>query len=180
MPESSTLYDNADSFGWFSIILHWTSTIAVVVLWYFGNSIESQSVELMADRRSLHVTLGLILWIPLAVRIGWRFMVRHPHVKGQTDTIHQLAKLTHYLMLIALIVMLTTGPIMAFLLAEGSTAQDIARWCHSTSALVLLLLVLLHVLGALKHLMFHEDEKQAHKSAVCKFGLLEIKGYVLG
>jgi cytochrome b561 len=45
------------------------------------------------------------------------------------------------------------GPI-----AESESIREMALFVHSTSALVLLWLVLFHVGGALKHLMFHTDD----------------------
>lgn len=161
MPKPGTLFDQPASYGWISIALHWISAIAVVGLWLLGTSIEFQSPEAMDARRSMHVTVGLIAWLPLAVRVFWRLRSVHPRAKGQSAFIHSFARLTHYLILLALTVMLVTGPLMALTLENPSALDEFAHFCHSTAATLLLCLVGLHVLGALKHLMFNADETVA-------------------
>ena len=47
---------------------------------------------------------------------------------------------------------------LAWLVSTGSLASDSIRAIHAGTANTLFLLVLVHILGALKHLMFHEDE----------------------
>lgn len=158
MTKRSSFYDQANSFGWISIVLHWTTTLAVIVLWFVGQSISSQPIDEIETRRALHITLGLIAWLPLAGRIGWRLSVAHPHVDGQTRLVHLVARITHYLILAALGVMIISGPLMAWALPDRTGVANFALVFHSNAAIVLLALVILHILGALKHLMFHEDE----------------------
>jgi cytochrome b561 len=154
----SSLFDRPHSFGWISIALHWTTTVAVVVLWLVGMSIMSQPIDEIDTRRSLHITIGLIAWLPLAGRIVWRFQASHPHVNGQSLLVHNIARTTHYLMLATVTVMIISGPIMAWALPDRTEIANFALAFHSRAAIVLLVLVTLHVLGALKHLMFHDDE----------------------
>ena len=84
MSKPRSLLDRNNSFGWLSIGLHWFATVAIILLWFIGQSIALQSIEQIDARRSLHVTLGLIVWLPLFARIVWRFKAGHPHVNGQT------------------------------------------------------------------------------------------------
>ena len=130
-------------------------------MWFIGQSIALQSIEQIDARRSLHVTLGLIVWLPLVVRIVWRFKAGHPRVNGQTLMTHRLAKAAHYVMLLLLLVMLISGPLMAWVMPERSALSEIAFSFHSFAAKALAVLVVLHILAALKHLMFHEDETVA-------------------
>ncbi|PCJ27263.1 MAG: hypothetical protein COA96_03510 [SAR86 cluster bacterium] len=165
MTKHNSLYDQADSFGWISIGLHWATTIAVLVLWFVGQSILSQAVDEIDARRSLHITIGLIVWLPIAARIVWRLRTKHPQLRGQTTWVRNTARAAHYLMLAALSVMLVSGPTMAwmryFSSPEGASTADIAFVFHSTAAMILAGLVSIHILGALKHLMFHDDETVA-------------------
>lgn len=161
MSPSRSLFDSTNSFGWLSIGLHWFATLAIVLLWFVGQSIASQSAEQIDTRRALHVTLGLIAWLPLVARIVWRFRSGHPRVNGQTLLTHRLAKATHYGMLIILTIMLITGPLMAWAMPERSDLAELTFLFHSNAAKALALLVVLHILAALKHLMFHEDETVA-------------------
>lgn len=157
-PRPGSLYDQPDSFGWISIGLHWASAVVITLLWFVGMSIAQQSAEAMDARRSLHITIGLIAWLPLAGRIAWRFLVPHPWAAGQSARTHQLARTAHLVMLGLLVVMLLTGPLVAWLGATGSTVAKGMFQMHALAARVLLVLVILHVLAALKHLMFHDDE----------------------
>jgi len=158
MTRRSLLYDRSDSFGWISIVLHWFTAVTVIVLWLVGQSIMSQPVAEIDARRSLHITVGLIAWVPLVVRIAWRLRVSHPHVSGQSRFIHQLACINHYLMLATLTVMIITGPLLAWALPGRTGIAAVAGLLHANAAKLMLVLVILHVLGALKHLMFHDDE----------------------
>ena len=161
MSKPRSLLDRNNSFGWLSIGLHWFATVAIILLWFIGQSIALQSIEQIDARRSLHVTLGLIVWLPLVARIVWRFKAGHPRVNGQTLMTHRLAKAAHYVMLLLLLVMLISGPLMAWVMPERSALSEIAFSFHSFAAKALAVLVVLHILAALKHLMFHEDETVA-------------------
>ena len=156
-----SLLDTQNSFGWFSIGLHWFATLAIILLWFVGQSISLQSIEQIDARRSLHITLGLIVWLPLVARIVWRYKSGHPHVNGQTLLTHRLAKAAHHLMLLLLSVMLISGPLMAWAMPGRNNLSELAFIFHSNAAKALAVLVVLHVLAALKHLMFHEDETVA-------------------
>lgn len=158
MSKTSTLYDQEKSFGWISIALHWFATLAITLLWFIGQSIAQMPAAEIDARRSLHVTLGLIVWLPLVARIVWRLRSRHPHVTGQSLLTHRLAQAAHYAMLLALGILLLSGPLMAWALPENSQMRESAFLLHSGAATTLALLVVLHVLAAMKHLMFHDDE----------------------
>lgn len=162
MTRRSSLFDQPNSFGWISIALHWSTALGIIGLWFIGTSISFQLPELMDDRRSLHITLGLIFWLPLAGRIAWRLLVPHPHVPGQSLRTHQVARALHYVLLAVLVVMLVSGPMLAWLLPEQMPERtgivDPLLFLHGTAANILAILVALHILAALKHLMFHDDE----------------------
>lgn len=158
---SSKWYDQPDSFGWISIALHWLTAVVIITLWFLGKSIEFQSADQLADRRSLHVTLGLIAWLLLAVRIFWRLRHSHPRARGQSTRIHQLARFTHYWMLTLLGVMLMSGPLLAWTLSYQPGIAGVIHRVHALSANLLALLIVIHIAGALKHLMFNDDETVA-------------------
>ena len=158
MSKDSSLHDQEESFGWISIALHWFATVAIILMWFIGQSIASLPAPEMDARRSLHITLGLIVWLPLVARILWRIKSRHPRVKGQSLLTHRLAKGAHYLMLVVLGILLLSGPLMAWAIPRSTNVMEIAFVFHANAAMALALLVVLHVLAALKHLMFHDDE----------------------
>jgi cytochrome b561 len=171
---TNRLLDQPDSFGWVSIWLHWTTAALVVVLWFIGQSIDDQAIEVMDTRRGIHVSVAVTAWLLLLVRIVWRVSGQHPRATGQSRIVHRVAKVVHYTMLIAIAVMMISGP--AFVWAHGDPTAvfgylqlpvavkeqvwiaGMAYTAHSTSSKVLAALVLIHVGGALKHMMFHEDD----------------------
>lgn len=158
MARHSSLHDQPNSFGWISIALHWTTAVAVIALWFVGSSITWVPAEEMDQRRALHITIGLISWLPLAARIVWRLCVRHPRAEGQSAREHRVARVVHTLMLLLIGLMILSGPIMAWSLPERTALTQLALVIHSNAANVLLALIVLHIGGALKHLMFDDDE----------------------
>ena len=158
MNQASSLQDQPNSFGWISIALHWITAAVITALWILGRSIEFQAADAIDTRRSLHVTVGLIAWLLLAGRIAWRLRRPHPRATGQSDWTHTVARLTHYVMLGCLGIMLLTGPLLAWALSGQTALAAYAHLVHGTIANLLALLVLIHVGGALKHLMFNDDE----------------------
>jgi len=161
MTKRSLLFDQPNSFGWISIVLHWSTALAIISLWFLGKSIAFQAPELVDARRSLHITLGLVLWLPLAGRIVWRLVTAHPRSTGQSLLTHQVARVAHYLLLAVLGLMLISGPLLAWLSAEPGPMVNTLLFVHANTANLFAVLIGLHVLAALKHLMFHDDETVA-------------------
>jgi cytochrome b561 len=151
------MLDQDDSFGWISILVHWLTTILIITLWFIGRSItEQESPEAVDARRSLHVTIALASWLLLLFRIVWRLRMHHPHAAGQSIFIHRFARGVHYTMLAVLSLMMISGPVMIW--ANGNGITGAAYAVHSNSSSALFVLVLLHIGGTLKHIIFHEDD----------------------
>jgi cytochrome b561 len=151
------MLDQEDSFGWVSILLHWLTTVLIITLWFIGRSITEQgSLEAVDARRSLHVTIALSSWLLLLFRVVWRLRMHHPRASGQSLFIHRFARTVHYIMLAVLGLMMVSGPIMAWV--DNQAILAAALVVHSNSASVLFGLVLLHIGGTLKHIIFHEDD----------------------
>jgi cytochrome b561 len=173
-PTNSRLYDTDCVYGWISILLHWTTAGIIIALWFIGKSIMDLDTGDLDDRRALHVSIAASAWLLLVFRAIWRFRSGHPHVRGQSAFIHRVAMFAHYAMLGVVLLMLLSGPLMVWsrgnpinlfgilsiptpLTASESLSQ--AAWfLHSNAAMLLFWLVLLHIAGALKHLMFHSDD----------------------
>ena len=170
----SNLYDSDSVYGWISILLHWITSIAIIVLWFIGKGIMNAEADGVDAQRQLHVSIAASAWLIIIIRVFWRFRSGHPHVNGQTMLIHRVAKIAHYAMLIVVLLMLASGPLMIWSgghsigifgwlsipapIGASESVRDLAWFIHSNSAFLLMLLVLLHIGGALKHLMFHADD----------------------
>ncbi len=153
----SRLYDRPDSFGWLSIALHWLTAVLIIAMWIIGQNISVQPDGSPDAYRELHVTLGLSVWILLAGRILWRARVAHPKADGVGERTHRFARAFHYLMLATLSVLILSGPVVAWA-GYPSTVGQAAFTAHRYAGNTMFALVLLHILGALKHLMFHHDD----------------------
>ncbi len=170
----SRLWDHQDSFGWVSIAVHWLTTVMIVVLWYLGQSISNQGPVEIDARRAMHVSLAISGWLLLLFRIIWRVRVGHPHADGQSGRIHRIARSTHFAILGTLLMMLVSGPVTIWAQAKPirffglvplpvaasyhPLAAELAATTHAATGMVLLILVFVHVCGALKHMMFNDDE----------------------
>jgi cytochrome b561 len=170
----STLYDSDTVYGWISILLHWSTAVLIIALWFIGKGIMSASAEEIDARRSLHVSIAGASWLLILLRVAWRLRAGHPRIRGQTARIHQVAKSAHYLMVFAALLMLVSGPFLVW--ADGrpvsifgavtipgpvgasESVRALAWSVHESMAVVLAVLVVLHIGGALKHLMFHSDD----------------------
>jgi cytochrome b561 len=174
---NSRLYDTASVYGWISILLHWTTAAIIIVLWFIGKSIMGLDSGDVDDRRALHVSIAASAWLLLVFRALWRFRSGHPHVRGQSAFIHRVARSAHYAMLAVVLLMLLSGPLLVWSrgqaitlfgglsipgpFAESESLSQAAWFLHSNAAMLLFWLVLLHIGGALKHLMFHTDDTVA-------------------
>lgn len=172
--KSSLLADSHSVYGWVSILLHWLTAIVIIALWILGKSILNAGPEEMDSRRALHVSIATSAWLVVLFRIIWRFRSGHPKVRGLAVRTHSIAKTAHYLMLLLLILMLLSGPVMVWAgghsvsmfgivsipgpFGASQALRDLAWTVHSQAAVALLLLVIVHIGGALKHLMFHSDD----------------------
>lgn len=171
---TSALFDQATRFGWISIALHWSSAAVVILMLYLGATLSFMDVDAAAAQRNLHMSLGICGWVLVAARIVWRFRSIHPRATGLNDLTHQIARWSHYALLIGLSLMLISGPLMAWssgaaipVVGSLSLPSPIGQWpgllfvaqkTHIVAGNVVLWLTLLHVLAGFKHLMFHDDD----------------------
>lgn len=170
----SAFFDSGTRYGWISILFHWITAIAVIALWVIGKSILNGPSEETDAIRQLHVSIAVSVWLVLFFRVIWRFRSGHPHVEGVTALVHRIAKSAHYITLIALLLMLGSGPFLVWSsgnsinvfnwlviptpIEKSESVRTVAWVIHSNSSMLLLWLTILHVAGALKHLMFHSDD----------------------
>lgn len=168
------LCDSASAYGWISIAIHWLTAALIIVLWFVGKGIGNTPVGEVELQRALHVSIAGSAWLLLAARVIWRVRSGHPHVRGQSLFIHRVAKSAHYAMLALLLFMLLSGPILAWSRGDpivvfglvsipgpfraSESVSNLAWFVHSNAAMLLFWLVILHIGGALKHLMFHKDD----------------------
>ena len=166
--------DTATDYGWISILLHWITAIVILYLLYLGSTIRSfepEDRQLAIDR---HTSVAVASYLLLLGRVIWRFVYRHPGpTQEQRGWAFTIGKWTHYAIVVAVVLMLVSGPLMQF-----SYGRDILvfNWfviptpidasfglagflhsVHTASAVFIFIAVLLHIGGVYKHTAFNQD-----------------------
>lgn len=168
------LSDTPTGYGWISILLHWITAIAIIVLLFAGSSIASSDPQRRIAALNFHTSVGVTCYLILWARIIWRVWVGHPGPnEKQRGFFYDLGKWTHYLLLVALAVMLISGPGMAW--ASGTDIQvfdwfaisaaeepdlslrDNLHLVHRSSAIVIFIGIVMHLGGVYKHTAFNHD-----------------------
>jgi cytochrome b561 len=165
--------DTRSGYGWVSITAHWFTAILVLTMWTLGTMSQTDVQDDAAWYAHLHMSIGVSAYLLLWGRILWRFAVGHPAPHpGQSALLFPVAKAFHYLFLIAIGVMLLSGPLMvwsggdavevfAFAIpspfAPWPGLHDVLRRVHGVTASIIILGVLLHILAALKHIVINRD-----------------------
>lgn len=152
-----------------AIILHWAIAIAVIVAWRIAESAEhaseAEEAAIMAD----HMAVGILILLLTVLRLIWRMthdQPAFPQDLARWETL--LARVVHavfYVLLIGLPLMGWIGTSMeggaidvfgAFTIpglpvpADRGLGHEILE-VHGTAGEIMLYLIVLHVLGALKH-----------------------------
>lgn len=168
------LKDTATGYGWISIALHWLTAVVIVVLLFLGSSIGSLEGDERREMLNLHTSIAITSYAVLLVRMIWRFWAGHPGpLERQRGFFFRLGKWTHIAMLVALGLMLVSGPLIAWSLGNAIVVFDwfvvpspiepsmglnaFAHRVHYTGALVLLVGIVLHLGGVYKHAAFNRD-----------------------
>lgn len=168
------LFDTPSGYGWISILLHWITAVLILYLLYLGSSIGSlEGADRMAAV-SRHTSVAISTYLLLIGRIVWRFWFRHPGPRGeQRGWAFTLGKWTHYGMLVALCLMLISGPLMQWSYGRAINLYDwfsipapfgpsfglagFLHSVHSSAALFIFLTFILHIGGVYKHTAFNQD-----------------------
>lgn len=146
-------------YGATQIAYHWTIVVLVVVNWLLGAGME-QVYEAREEGTAIvqwgpafaHVALGVTILIVMLMRLGTR--LKRP-VQTAPDSKHRLlallGRINHWAFYVVLIAMPLLGALAWFL------GVDWAGGLHKLLAWVLVALIVLHVSGALLHLVLGEN-----------------------
>ncbi|MDR3494231.1 MAG: cytochrome b/b6 domain-containing protein [Ancalomicrobiaceae bacterium] len=169
--------DTAAGYGTISIVFHWGAAAAIIAIWLLGDRIDA--VPAGAERSAavgLHMAVAFLCFIILVPRLFWRFVnPRTPLAETNSALLDFVAKIVKWGLIIALTGLVVSGPIGVWTGRRG--AIDVFGWAiasplptslngvlhavagplHIICAKAILVLVALHVLGALKHLVYDRD-----------------------
>ncbi len=111
--------DTDNGYGWISIALHWLTAVIVLTMFVIGTMSQSADEAGYVRLVHLHTTIGIAAYPLLWGRIGWRFAVGHPgRLPKQSAFFFAIGKYFHFVMLLAIAVMLLSGPLMVWTAGE--------------------------------------------------------------
>jgi len=167
--------DSHTKFTWPTIGLHWIIAIAMIAMLAFGLYLEDmprgpEKGELIG----LHKSVGMLILLFALVRIVWRVLNKFP--KPITPLVNwqaKLAKFTHWVLIIGTVLMPVSGMFMAIggghavgifgleIIASSpdkiKVLSQVGHTAHGLSGKLLILFVLLHFIGAIKHQFIDKD-----------------------
>ena len=168
------LVDPQNGYGWISIVLHWSTAIVILVMWFVGTSI---SIAEGADQDKLirlHTTIGILAYALLWLRVLWRVLQGHPGpLPKQRGVFYKIGVWVHLTMVGAIAALLVSGPLMAW---SGGIPIRVFDWfsipapfgkqtglfnvihtVHEAAAAVVIIGAALHIGGVIKHVAFNRD-----------------------
>lgn len=153
------------------VIVHWLTLALLVVAWYLGESVHDARKDEVATITGyiVHALAGGAILLLTLARFYFRSKDGTPPEMGKA-LLDKAAKVTHYLLYILLVLLPVSGVIQIVtsdvgkaLLANDATMLPkkfdgvYAHVVHEQLFDVLIVLVVLHILGALKHQFINKD-----------------------
>ncbi len=161
---------NQERYSTTAVVLHWV--MAILLLTLFGLGWYMVDLPRGSDARSwffaLHKSIGLTMALLVLIRLIWRFTHTPPALPEMVSKFkRKLAKLTHWLLYLAMIIQPLSGYISSSFSGyktklwgvplphwgwKSPKLNEIFTDIHETSSVVLLCLIILHLCGAAVHL----------------------------
>lgn len=165
------LTDTGNGYGTIAILLHWTAAIAIAYLWWTAP--DDHGGRLVVSDAS-HIALGSGLGLLLLARIFWRLASTSPKPLSTNAALNTVASLVKIGLLLDILLIIGTGLLTVWfkggtvslfgvvplpnLVGIHADLEGPVRGLHSLSTnLILPALVGLHLLGALKHVVWDRD-----------------------
>lgn len=166
----------AERYAWSLICLHWVVAVLVIPLVSLSFFLEDLPRTFRPTAIMLHKSFGLTLLILMVMRLGCLYKYGRPALPVNMPRWEMLfARLVQIGLYGALIAMSMIGWIMSMLanhtpmwfgvvalplpgVAPNATWADIFFQIHQTIAWILIVLIGLHVAGALKHVIIDRDK----------------------
>jgi len=170
--------NTSKTYGWAAIILHWLAAIGVLAMLYIGLTAgwaeDAHDMDKHRALMSLHFSVGITFWLIFAARIALHYAQKSPDPPVQPAALNLLSKVTQNGLLLALALLIISGPLMIWsgahainawgvvslpspFAARNHEVHEIAETAHAIGRYALYVLIPLHTLGALKHLMLDRD-----------------------
>ncbi|KZY28266.1 MULTISPECIES: cytochrome b [unclassified Oleiphilus] len=171
--------NTVSSYGLVAIIIHWLMAVSIFFLFGLGLYMVELSYydSWYKGSLDLHKSIGVCLLLALIFRVIWRTIniVPQPEVSGRKGEAfeHKVAHLVHLMLYILMFLIMSSGYLISTADGRGvgvfelfdvpalpsliENQEDIAGEIHFYLAWTLIVLVILHVAGALKHHFIDKD-----------------------
>lgn len=172
--------DSKQKLSGITVTLHWTVAITVICLLAVGIYMEENEVYSLYP---IHKSVGAIIFLVILARVGWRISQGWPTPVSQFAKAELiLTRVTHYVLLIATVLMPLSGMTMSIagghgldvfsleivaanpdpanpdkMLPLNKSLAKLAHGAHGLIANILIAAILLHIAGALKHHVIDKD-----------------------
>ena len=170
-------WNDRNAYGWVALALHWLAAIGVLTMLFTGFAAGfAEDAHQDAQHRQLmgiHFAVGVAFYIIFIERIASHYLQRAPIEPDQSGALRFIARATHNLLLLMIAVQIVSGPLMIWSRARPINAgfisipspfavrvdslHEIADVMHTVGRWSLVVLISLHILGALKHLFLDRD-----------------------
>lgn len=178
MSVNSDLHQDKNNLGRASISLHWIVALGVIAATLVGVYMTANEAWLLYG---YHKSIGVILFPIIVLRVVWRLKQGWPVPVGHYSSIEQrLGKMTHWLLLILIVLMPLTGMIHSGASGHGfgifglelfphqyteagqpipysESWRDFGQTAHRYLGNCLIALIVLHIAGAFKHHFIDKD-----------------------
>ena len=171
------MWKNSENrWGWVNIIIHWLTALVVfglfgLGLWMVDLTYYDQWYKSAPD---LHKSVGVSLLLLTLFRLLWRKLNIVPvHLQTHTGFEIKVASITHKLLYLLMFLIMISGYLISTadgrgidvfglfevpaLIYDIDKQEDIAGLVHMVLAFTLISLVLVHMVGALKHHFIDKD-----------------------
>ena len=165
-------------YGWLSIALHWVAAIGVLVMLFIG--LQADSLGEAGDRAGRaaamfwHVSIGVTLAAFLIARVIAHYAQTQPEAPKQPKALKLLATVTHHLLLLAILLLVISGPMMIWAMARPINVFDVLaipspfaaqnrglheafEVVHAIGRYMLYVVIPLHLAGVAKHVFIDRD-----------------------
>ena len=167
--------DTFEKFSLTTVSLHWIIAIGMIAMLAFGLYLEDlpKSPE-KGELLGIHKSFGVIILVVALLRIFWRAKNKFPKpLSTLANWQAKLAKFTHWFLIIGTVMMPISGVIMTIgggrsiavfgvELIAGSgekieALSQVGHIIHGLGGKLIILFLILHVIGAIKHQVFDKD-----------------------
>jgi len=158
-------------------ILHWLMAVALILMiavgWYMAAL--PQESDIKYDIYPIHKSIGITLFVLVVIRIIVRLFSKAPPLPSNLASWEKwLTKITHfslYLLMIAIpVVGFLSSDYQGFtvawfgieipeLVTDNENIATVMHESHEILAYLLLVLIVLHIAGAIKHRFFDKDKQ---------------------